>query len=197
MARRHNWQMTLRVAGLVAIALFTFHALSSLLFGVLGLAPSSPQWSLALILGSFLAIAGATVGMQSLKFIPQRLTGLVSGASSIAILAAFSLGALSGHQAEGVLIGAIAGLIIGGWGGFCTGHRQGFWQVAIALISSLCAYGTAFGLSSWAWAAATTQRWPIAIGLGVCTALYLWFTQQGLTWVYHQWQHDIKREPQK
>lgn len=194
MPRRHNWQMTLRAAGLVAIALFTLHALSSLIFGVLGLAPSSPRWSLALILGSFLSIAGATVGMQSLTFIPPRLTGLVSGASSIAILAAFSLGRLSGQQAKGVLIGAVTGLIVGGILGFWTAHGQKFWRVAIVLVSSLCAYGTAFGLSSWAWAAATTQRWPIAIGLGLVTALYLWFTHQGLTWVYHQWQHEIKRE---
>ena len=64
---------------LVAIALFTAHALSSLVFSVLGLAPSSPQWGLALTLGSFLAVAGAAAGLRSEEHTSelQSLTNLV------------------------------------------------------------------------------------------------------------------------
>ena len=63
-----NWQVKTYTAGLAAIALFTFHAISSLVFSVVGLAPSHPNWGLALTLGGFLSVAGAAAGLQ-----PSRL----------------------------------------------------------------------------------------------------------------------------
>lgn len=91
-----------------------------------------------------------------------------------------------------VLVGAVMELIIGGALGFWTAHRQGFCQIALALISSLCTYGTAFGLSSWTMAAITTQHWGLGVGMGILTSFYLWLTQRSLKWTYHQWQSAIK-----
>ena len=189
MGRRYrNWQVTLYTLGLAAIALFTFHAISSLVFSVLGLAPSSPQWGLALTLGGFLAVAGAAVGLQSLKRLPQRLTGLISGASSVAILGFYSFGQLSGQETTWAITGAVVGLLAGGGLGVWTVRGHG---CAIALISSLCAYGAAFGLGAWTLTAISVERWGLAIGLGVLTGLYLWFTQRGLQMVYCQWRRTI------
>ncbi|MBE9070376.1 hypothetical protein IQ260_27410, partial [Leptolyngbya cf. ectocarpi LEGE 11479] len=81
-----------QTVGLAAIALFTFHAVSSLVFSVIDLAPSSPLWGLTLTLAGFLAVAGAAVGLQSLKILPQWLTGLGSGAASGALLCFYSFG---------------------------------------------------------------------------------------------------------
>ncbi|MEO1507367.1 MAG: hypothetical protein AAFU84_06945 [Cyanobacteria bacterium J06633_23] len=170
------------VIGLVAIALFTVHALSSLVFAVLGLAPSSPQWGLALTLGSFLAIAGAAAGLPRL---PQRLARPISGAFSIALLGFYTVGQLTGQQASWAITGAVLGLVVGGGLGFASG--SGFWRVAIALTSSLCAYGAAFGFGSWALAAIGVQRWGLALGLGLLTGLYLWFTRQALGMAYRKW----------
>ena len=171
------------VVGLVAIALFTAHALSSLVFSVLGLAPSSPQWGLALTLGSFLAIAGAAAGLQSR--LPQRLARLISGAFSVALLGFYTVGQLTGQQAVWAITGAVLGLMVGGGLGFVSG--SGFWRVAIALTSGLCAYGAAFGFGSWTLAAIGVQRWGLALGLGLLTGLYLWFTRQALGMAYRQW----------
>lgn len=91
--------MRVYTVGLVAIALFTIHALASLIFDIIGLAPSSPQWGAVLILGGLLALAGTAMGVQSLNYIPQRLTGLVGGASSMALLGTYSVRALMGQQA--------------------------------------------------------------------------------------------------
>ena len=190
-----NWHGRVYTVGLVAIALFTVHALASLIFDIIGLAPSSPQWAAVLILGGFLALAGTAVGLQSLNSSPQRLTGLVSGASSMALLGTYSVRELMGQRASWALVGAGMGLIIGGTLGFWTARRQGFCQVAIALISSLCTYGTAFGLSTWTIAAVTTQHWGLALGLGLATGFYLWLTQRALKWTYHQWQHGLKQPP--
>lgn len=176
--------------GLVAIALFTAHALSSLVFSVLGLAPSSPQWGLALTLGGFLAIAGAAAGLQTR--LPHRLARLISGAFSVALLGFYTVGQLTGQQASWAITGAVLGLVVGGGLGFVSG--SGFWQVAIALTSSLCAYGAAFGFGSWALAAIGVQRWGLALGLGLLTVLYLWFTRQALGMAYRQWRDRAKRE---
>lgn len=189
MSRRYrNWQVAFYTLGLAAIALFTFHAVSSLVFSVLGLAPSSTQWGLVLTLGGFLAVAGAAVGLQPFQRLPRRLTGLISGASSVAILGFYSFGQLSGQETTWAITGAVVGLLVGGSLGFWTARGP-----AIALISSLCAYGAAFGLGTWTLAAISVERWGLAVGLGLLTVSYLWFTQRGLQGVYGQWRKVIGR----
>lgn len=180
--RRQGWYIPL----LIAIALFTFHAISSLVFGVLGLAPSSPKWGLALTLSGFLAFSGAATGLHAMTPLPPRLTGLISGASSLAILGFYSCGQLSDQDPQWAFIGAIAGGVIGAGLGFWAVRRKGFWQSAIALCGSLCAYGAAFGFGTWVLAAITVGRWDIAIGMGLLTGLYLWFTRRALGWAYRQ-----------
>lgn len=177
----------MQTVGLAAIALFTFHAISSLVFSVLDLAPSSPLWGLTLTLAGFLAVAGAAVGLQALKILPQWLTGLVSGAASGALLCFYSFGQLSGQEVSWAIAGAVVGLLGGGSLGSWAARRQGFWWVAIALTSTLCAYGFAFGLGTWTLAAITVERWFLAAGLGSVTFLYLWFIQQALGWTHRQW----------
>ena len=198
MKHRHywNWQGTVYTAGLIAIALFTVHAISSLVFSVLGLAPSSPQWGLALTLGGFLAVAGAAIGIQSLQCLPRRLTGLIGGAASVAILGLYSFGQLSEQDTVWAVSGAVVGMVVGGGCGFWTAGKQRVGGSAIALISSLCAYGAAFGVGSWTLAALDTRHWGLALGLGLLTALYLWCTQRGLLQAYHQWQRELGRKQQ-
>lgn len=181
--------------GLVAIALFTFHAISSLVFSVLGLAPSHPEWGLLLTLGSFLMVAGAAVGLQTLNILPQRLMGLVSAGASVALLGFYSWGQLSGKQSTWAITGAIIGLLLGSGLGVWSANKRGFWRIAIALMSTLCAYGAVFGLGSWAMAAADVQYWGWALGLGGLTCLYLWFTQRAVIWIYRQWRQFSRIPP--
>ncbi|NEQ53895.1 MAG: hypothetical protein F6K11_27820 [Leptolyngbya sp. SIO3F4] len=180
--RRQGWYLPI----LFAIALFTFHAISSLVFGVLGLAPSSPQWSLALALSGFLGVAGAATGLHALKPLPISLTGLISGASSVAILGFYSVGQLTNQNPMWAFGGAVGGGLIGAGLGFWAVRKQGFWQSAIALCGGLCAYGAAFGFGTWVLAALKVGRWDIAISLGLLTGLYLWFTRRALRWAYRQ-----------
>ena len=180
------WIRLFKICGPVgdAIALFTIHAISSLVFSVVHLAPSSPNWGLALTLGSFLAIAGAAVGMQGRA--PRRLTGLVSGGASVALLGFYSAGQLSGQQVDWAIGGAVVGLVTGGGLGVIRTGR-----VAIALVSSLCSYGAVFGFAAWTLAAVSGKRWGVAIIMGLLTGLYLLFTQRGLRWTYRQWRSEI------
>lgn len=185
--RLHRWQAFLRTTGLIAIALFTFHAVSSLVFSVVDLSPSSPKWELGLTLGGFLATAGIAVGLQSIQVAPPRLTGMVSGATSIGVLLFYSFGQMADQSLTWAITGAVVGFILGAGLGVWSGGRPGFWQVAIAVASTLCAYGMAFGLGTWTLAAISAGRWLLSIGLGSLTCLYLWFTRRSLAWIFHQW----------
>ncbi|MEM6253549.1 MAG: hypothetical protein AAF821_11560 [Cyanobacteria bacterium P01_D01_bin.156] len=183
----HHGLKSLRIVGLMAIALFTFHALSSLVFSVLGLFPDSPDWGLALTLAGFLALAATSMGLQSIQVAPPRLTGLASGAASGGILLFYSIGQMTDQNPTWAIGGAVIGFVMGGVLGVLSGGRPGFWRVAIALSSTLCAYGLAFGLGTWTLAAMGTGRWLLSIVLGSLTFLYLWFTRRSLTWIVNQW----------
>lgn len=181
------WQKVLRTIGLVSIALFTFHAVSSLLFSVIDLSPSNPKWTLALTLAGFLTLAATAVGLQSMRIAPPRLTGLVSGAASVGILLFYSFGQMTEKDPTWATVGACTGVVLGGCLGFWSGRKPGFWQVAIALASTLCAYAIAFGLGTWTLAALSTGHWLLSIGLGALTFLYLWWTRRSIGWIYDQW----------
>lgn len=196
MVRRYWYRQAVAYTiGLVAIALSTFHILSSLVFTILALAPSSPQWSSALRLGGLLIIAGTAVSLnvlKPLKSIPRRLTGLINGASSMALFCCYVADQLSKQQAIWAVTSIVIGLILGGSLGFWMAGRRGFGWVAVTLVSSLCTYGVAFGLSAWSFKAMTAQRWDIVCSLGFLTGLYLWLTQQALQWTYNQWRCQME-----
>ncbi|MEL6136741.1 MAG: hypothetical protein AAFR42_04945 [Cyanobacteria bacterium J06628_6] len=182
-------------AGLVAVAVYTFHAISTLIFAILGLAPSSPTWNLALLLGGMLAVSGLAISLQTFK-LPLRVrqvAGVASGSASGAVLGFYTVGQLSGQQALWAFSGAAAGgaivgsLALWAYGSKVVGQWRRFCGLAIAISSSLCTYGFAFGLGTWMFSALSTGRWGLAILFTAATGLYLWLTQRVLAWVYRQW----------
>ncbi|MEM6254295.1 MAG: hypothetical protein AAF821_15360 [Cyanobacteria bacterium P01_D01_bin.156] len=195
MGRQHWYSANkLRSLGLVAIICCSFHALSSLVLTTLVLAPSSPEWRVVLLLGSLFTIAGAAVGAQSFQPANKHVqwwASLLSGASSIALMGGYSAGQLWGQQAA--LLGTTIGCSLGGGLGILTFNHRGWVRIALILLGSLCAYGSAFGFSAWAIAAMAAQRWSIALGLGMVSGLYLWITQRSLKWTYHQWLYQYRR----
>ena len=185
----------LQATGLLIAAVYTFHAVSSLMFSVLGLAPNSPTWNLALLLGGMLAVSGIAISLQTFR-LPLRLrqiAGIVSGASSGAVLGFYTVGQLTGQSAQGAFLGAAAGgAVLGSVALWAYGSSKvGGWRrlggLVIALASSLCTYGFAFGLGTWMFAALSTARWGLAVPFTLLTGLYLWLTQRVLVWAYRQW----------
>jgi hypothetical protein len=192
--RLKAWFTLLQGLGLVAIASPIFSIISAVLFGILGLAPSSPEWPLASLSGGILALAGAAVGTQTLK--PTRLMDMTSGLASGAILGFYYVGQLSEDVLWSIGGGMIGSLVGGALAGWAYQPQQGLRQhsvgLAIAFVSTFCAYGTAFGLGAWAFMAVNTQHWGLAMVFTLPTALYLWLTQRSLTWIYQQWRQGWK-----
>ncbi|MEO0373950.1 MAG: hypothetical protein AAF329_04855 [Cyanobacteria bacterium P01_A01_bin.17] len=190
-SRRFNvWVKALQGLGLVAIAFLTFSGISTLLFGILGLAPSNPNWHLVPLLGGVLALAGAAVGIQTLKPAQTYLMGIVSGLTSGTILGLYSAGQLSqdiSWAVGGAIFGGLLGGVLAEWAYRPQpGLGRPFIGVAIAIVSTLCAYGTAFGFGAWTLMAVSTQHWELAFLLTLPTGLYLWLTQRSLRWIYRQ-----------
>jgi len=193
MGNRKRVGVLLAMAGLGAIALFTFHVIGRLLFSVLGIAPSSPNWSFVPIFGGVLANAGVGVGVLSLGLsrISSWVGGTVAAATAGAVFGFFGGGQLAGQELQGAVAGAMGGGIalgiVGSWAfGSKPGKIRGFFQMAIALMGSFCAYGVAFGLGAWSLAAVTTGRWGLAIWLGPLSLTYFWLTKRAIGWVYSQ-----------
>ena len=185
---RTKWHLLGHLLGLSAIALLTAHALSTLFFAVIGLAPSSPNWPLAVLFASFLSLSGATVGLKNVKSIhriSQPIT-ILGSFSAGAILGLFTLGQLSDQDTTWAAVGLVVGGI--GFGAIAkwAHSRQEtmgklFWKRAIALIQGLCAYTLASGFGIWTWAALTASRPLLAILTGLIALLYLWFTRRAIT----------------
>lgn len=122
--------------GVSIIGVLSFHATSTLLLAVLGVGPSSENWSRLLTLAGVLAISGGAVGIQSYlyerksKFEPNRfrlyyfklyytLSGIISGGASGAVIGFFTGGQL-GDQAvswaiAGLIVGSLILAVIAGW----------------------------------------------------------------------------------
>ncbi|MEL7359670.1 MAG: hypothetical protein AAFN40_24450 [Cyanobacteria bacterium J06560_6] len=192
-----------RWIGITTIALLAFHALSTLLFAVLGLAPGHNRWPLLLTFAGVLAVAGMAVGIQryAKKAWVSRLLGTVSGGFSGAVLGFFVGGQWGNQQARWAFLGLTVGGLLLGLLAFWA-YRNGrarrrmwadFWAnflgSAIALISSLCAYTLAFGLAAWVWMALSTDRFGLVVLLSPLAVFYLWCARQGLKvcWQYWRW----------
>lgn len=192
-----SWGLSLLGLGLVALV--AIHAVSVLLFSVLGLAISSPNWPFVPTLGGVLAIATGAVAVQSFGYSRQqqrrrwfmyRISGVLSGAASGAVLGFFYVGSWQGNHivwafgglaVGSLLLGFLAALVYGkqeSQGDLARATRRHAvvrWMgVAIALTSSICAYGLAYGLGAWAWSALNTGRLGLAIVLAGLSLLSLW-----------------------
>ncbi len=194
----HRVVRVVSALSLVAIALLMFHAASTLIFAVLGLAPSSPTWAFVPGLGMTLGLAGAAAIAQTFRTsnLWQRITGLVSGGASGAILGFFYVGQLMDQQARwaiagGLLSSAVLGLLAA-WssGSEAPTRLQGVVNAAMVLMANICAYGFAFGSGAWLFAAVSTGHWAIAVPLGLLTALYLWLSRR----LFGRLTQHLKRE---
>lgn len=189
-----GWQLL----GLVAIALPTFHALSTLIFAVLGLSPSSKTWPLALTLATVLSVSGAMTGLQQLPFTKRLSTpmAIVSGLASGAVLGLFTAGMLSDQDTAWSVAGLVCGsLLLGGiaaWAyvqssrgesfrGKSSYRINRFFCSAITLTGGLCAYAAAFGFGVWTWATLTGGQLGLCGLLALTTTFYLWCSRRAIT----------------
>ncbi len=144
----------------VAVIIPTFHAISLMLFGVLGLVPESTSWKYTLIFFISLGITAVSSGVRGIissKSILGRMTSAVSAATSGALLAFFyrSKGLASGDPEIPIKAVIFTAVVMAIAPFYLT---RGWLAVAISVAGSVAAYGFAFLVATVTFAYLSTQN---------------------------------------
>ncbi|MFB2771729.1 pentapeptide repeat-containing protein [Pelatocladus sp. BLCC-F211] len=158
--------ITIIVAVFVAIA--TFHAISQILFNVLGVTPEEPGWFYTIIFFSILGIvtvASAVRVISDTKLLIKRIATTVSGSVLSALLALFYRGitTIHNHPQVGIKTLILSAMITGFLGFY---FPRGLVSVAVGVAGTVAAYGFAFLLAAMAFAYLSTLHlvWGLVWG---------------------------------
>ncbi|MCP6762044.1 MAG: pentapeptide repeat-containing protein [Fischerella sp. CENA71] len=134
----------------VVVAIATFHAISQILFNVLGVTPEEPTWFYTItffgILG-IITVASAVRVIYDTKLLINRIATMVSGSVLSALLTLFYRGitTIQNHPEVGIKT-LILSAIITGFIGFY--FPRGLAGVAVGVAGTVAAYGFAFLLAA-------------------------------------------------
>ena len=174
-------QTTKTFVSLIAVAFITsilvFHAVSQMIFGVIERTPESPVWVYGIVLSISLAIAGIASTAMSLakkKTIFKRITTIISGATSGAILGFFYGGTAAGKNPQVAITSAVIGALIMA---ICSFYfKKGFIPIALSVAGTIYSYGFGFLVGTRAIAFLSTQNLIWGFGLSFLSLTYIGFT---------------------
>ncbi|RUT04816.1 hypothetical protein DSM106972_043850 [Dulcicalothrix desertica PCC 7102] len=135
------------------VAIITFKAVSEMSFGVLGRTPEESAWSYSVALFVSLGIAGLCASLKRIikeNSIFYRLTTIISGAASGALLGFYYGGSSQGNNPQIAVISAVFASLVMAF--VCFKFKTGFVRVVVAVTGCITNYGFAFLLSSLAFA---------------------------------------------
>ena len=175
-------QTTKTFLSLIAVAFITtiivFHAISQMIFGVIERTPESPVWVYGIALSMSLAMAGIACTAMSLakkKTILKRITTIISGATSGAILGFFYGGTAAGGKNPQVAITfALIGALIMAISSFY--FKKGFIPITLSVAGTIYSYGFGFLVGTRAIAFLSTQNLIWGFGLTFLSLIYIGLT---------------------
>jgi hypothetical protein len=185
-------QTTKIFSSLIAVTFITtiivFHGVSQMMFGVIERTPESPVWVYGIALSISLAIAGIASAAMSLlkrKSIFKRITTIISGASSGAILGFFYGGTAAGGKNPQVAIAsAVIGALIVAVSSFY--FKKGFMLIALSVAGTIYSYGFGFLVGTRAIAFLSTYNFIWGFGLSILSLTYIGFTLLSLRYTIKQ-----------
>lgn len=185
-------QTTKIFLSLVAVTFITiilvFHAASQMIFGVIERTPQSPVWVYGIALSISLAIAGIACAAMSLtkrKSTLKRITTIISGASSGAILGFFYGGTAGGGKNPQIAIASAAiGAIIMAISSFY--FKKGFIPITLSVAGTIYSYGFAFLVGTRAIAYLSTQNIIWGFGLSLLSLTYIGLTLISLRYAINE-----------
>lgn len=179
-----SFRQLLMLIGVAAmVALLTFNAFSQMIFGALSKTPSDPSWSFVIALYVSLAISGtfgaarAIIGKKSA--ILGRITLIISGAASGALIGFFYGGITTNNNPKMAIVGAVlGGLIIAITLILHVGRR--LMVVAVAVAGAVAGYGLAFLVGAIAIAYLSVQNLLWGMVWGTLSITYIALTMVSL-----------------
>ena len=176
----------------IASFLLTGHAVSRLVFGVLGQTPSDRAWGYVIALYSSLCVAGVSSGLRiilPLRSIVNRAAFVLLALIAAAISGFYYAGSLMEKNPQWAIAGAVVssvftGLLLTRWCGVSG-------IIAATMAGAVMGYGAAFLTGTTAISFLGTQHFTSGILLSCLTLILLWLTLQSfwLTW------HQIRQAP--
>ncbi|NJP08225.1 MAG: pentapeptide repeat-containing protein [Leptolyngbyaceae cyanobacterium RU_5_1] len=189
------------------MAVLVGHAISRLVFGVLGQTPTDRAWGYVIALLISSGIAGGCSGIRSLVK-QRRLRGLatvLSGTASGALIGFFYAGtstkvlmdwlhawfSLGENPTQNYPQAAIAGAVVGGLGvGIaCLQCQSATLKIAVSMAGALAAYGFTFLIGAMAIAVLNTRHLDWGMALSLVSLIYLWLTVKSLAIALQQIKH--------
>ncbi len=177
---------------LIAVTFITtiivFHAVSQMIFGVIERTPESPVWVYGIALSISLAIAGiacAAISLAKRESIFKRITTIISGATSGAILGFFYGGTAAGGKNPQVAIAsAVIGALIVAISSFY--FKKGLMLITLSVAGTIYSYGFGFLVGTRAIAFLSTQNIIWGFGLSFLSLIYIGFTLISLRYTIKQ-----------
>ncbi|AFY52934.1 putative low-complexity protein [Rivularia sp. PCC 7116] len=161
-----------------ATTIVTFHAVSSMIFGVIERQKESPVWVYGVALSISLVIAGIAGVVMSLakkKSTLQRIAIIISGATSGAILGFFYGGTAAGGKNPQIAIASAAiGALIVAISSFC--FQKGFMPIILSAAATIITYAFAFLSGTRAIAFLSTQNLIWGFSITFLSLTYIGFT---------------------
>ena len=158
-----------------------FHAISQMLFGVLGLTAEDPSYPYLLVLMFFLAIASSSSAASSVQGRAGRFYKSVAGLSTGALLGFFYGGILMGDVLRSAVVGAV---ITGGLGAMMSAlERSRLVNIALCSFGGCAAYGTCFFTGSRATSLLSIQRVFVGGLWGLLSLLFLGLTLKNISMI--------------
>ncbi|MEO1561193.1 MAG: pentapeptide repeat-containing protein, partial [Cyanobacteria bacterium J06632_19] len=155
-----------------------FHAVSSMIFGVIERTPESPVWVYGVALSISLGIAGIAGVVMSLakkKSTLQRIATILSGSTSGAILGFFYGGTAAGGKNPQIAIASAAiGALIMAISSFY--FQKGFMAIVLSAAATIITYGFAFLSGTRAIAFLSTQNLIWGFSITFLSLTYIGFT---------------------
>lgn len=176
-------QLLMLIGVAVSVALLTFNAFSQMVFGALSKTPSDPSWSFIIALCISLAISGTSSAARAIlgkkSSIVGRITLIISGAASGALIGFFYGGITTNNNPKMAIVGAVlGGLIMAITLILRVGRR--LMAVAVAVAGAVSGYGLAFLLGAIAIANLSVQNLLWGMIWGILSITYIALTMVSL-----------------
>ncbi len=167
------------------VMIAAFHAMSQMLFAVMGLTPDDDLWKYVLALIISLAIAVIFAAMRH-WLEHRRIATILSGAASSALLGFYYGGVFSNKNLQiAAITAAISAIIIAVF----SYLGSGLVAIAVSVAGCIASYGLTFFVGVWAIIHLSGQSWLWGISLSLLTLILMAIALVNLLLAYREISH--------
>lgn len=172
-------KLTIGAVTLILATGLMFHAVSSFVFGAVGILPNHPAWLYVLALYVTLGLATLGTGWQSVSMTGERFACILTGITTGALMGFFYGGQWTDNNPQIAIGGAT---LIGGVGLMVASRRhRALSRAVLGGMGAIAAYGFTFLLWAEGSSLVTTGTWGRGLGLMLIALTGIGVTLRSIT----------------